>query len=117
MNQPATAEATGLEVDKLNSVYVKNYMNRYLDSYEETVGAGLIGKRGIQYMITDSWEDGSQNWTDDMIAQIKYLNRVVLNLQAGLLERESGHQEIQQIQNKILAIVRSLPIHAGVEDE
>ncbi len=55
--------------------------------------------------------------TDDMIAQIKYLNRVVINLQTGLLERESGHQEIQQIQNKILAIVRSLPIHAGVEDE
>ena len=55
--------------------------------------------------------------TDDMIAQIRYLNRVVINLQTGLLERESGHQEIQQIQNKILAIVRSLPIHAGVEDE
>ena len=55
--------------------------------------------------------------TDDMIAQIRYLNRVVINLQTGLLERESGHQEIQQVQNKILAIVRSLPIHAGVEDE
>jgi hypothetical protein len=73
MNQPATAEATGLEVDKLNSAYVKNYMNRYLDTFAETVGADFMGKRGIQYMINDSWEDGSQNWTDDMIAQFRKL--------------------------------------------
>ena len=32
-------EATGLEVDKLNRSYVKNYMDTYLDSYKETVGA------------------------------------------------------------------------------
>jgi len=70
-NHPATAEATGLEVDKLNSGYVKNYMNRYLDSYRETVGADYMGKRGIRYVITDSWEAGSQNWTDDMIEQFK----------------------------------------------
>ena len=70
-NHPATAEATGLEVDKLNHAYVKNYMDRYLDSYKETVGADYMGKRGIKYVITDSWEAGSQNWTDDMIAQFK----------------------------------------------
>ena len=70
-NHPATAEATGLEVDKLNRKYVKNYMNGYLDSYKETVGADMMGKRGIRYVITDSWEAGSQNWTDDMVAQFK----------------------------------------------
>jgi hypothetical protein len=68
-NHPATKEATGLEVDKLNSRYVKNYMDRYLDSYKETVGADMMGKRGIRYVVTDSWEAGAQNWTDDMIAQ------------------------------------------------
>jgi hypothetical protein len=46
-------------------------MDRYLDSYKETVGADYMGKRGIKYVITDSWEAGSQNWTDDMIAQFK----------------------------------------------
>ena len=46
-------------------------MDDYLDSYKETVGADLMGKRGIRYVITDSWEAGSQNWTDDMIAQFK----------------------------------------------
>ena len=70
-NHPATAEATGLEVDKLNHGYVKNYMNHYLDSYKETVGADFMGKRGIRYVITDSWEAGSQNWTDNMIDQFQ----------------------------------------------
>lgn len=70
-NHPATAEATGLEVDKLNHSYVKNYMDGYLDSYKQTVGAEYMGKRGIRYVVTDSWEAGSQNWTDDMLAQFK----------------------------------------------
>jgi hypothetical protein len=70
-NHPATPEATGLEVDKLNRTYVKNYMNTYLDSYKQTVGADFMGKRGLRYVINDSWEAGSQNWTDDMIAQFK----------------------------------------------
>ena len=50
---------------------MKNYMDTYLDSYKQTVGADLMGKRGIRYVINDSWEAGSQNWTDDMIAQFK----------------------------------------------
>jgi hypothetical protein len=70
-NHPATAEATGLEVDKLNRTYVKSYMDGFLSSYEETVGKELMGKRGIQYVVTDSWEAGSQNWTDDMMAKFR----------------------------------------------
>jgi hypothetical protein len=66
-NSPASPEATGLEVDKLNRGYVKEYMDHYLDMYHDTVGP-LMGKRGLQYVITDSWEAGVQNWTDDMIA-------------------------------------------------
>ena len=48
-NHPATAEATGLEVDKLDHRFVKNYFEKYLDSYKETVGPELMGKRGIRY--------------------------------------------------------------------
>ncbi len=70
-NHPATAEATGLEVDKLNGGFVRNYMDGYLSSYEAAVGKGLMGKRGIKFVVTDSWEAGSQNWTDDMIAQFR----------------------------------------------
>jgi hypothetical protein len=68
-NHPATTEATGLEVDKLNAGYVKHYMDDYLNSYRDTVGADLMGKRGIKYVVTDSWEAGAQNWTGNMIAE------------------------------------------------
>ena len=53
--------------------YVKNYFEKYLDSYKETVGADEMGKKGIRYVINDSWEAGSQNWTDNMIEQFKKL--------------------------------------------
>ena len=72
-NHPATPEATGLEVDKLDHRYVKDYFDKYLDSYKETVGADEMGKKGIQYVINDSWEAGSQNWTDNMLADFKRL--------------------------------------------
>ncbi len=72
-NHPATPEATGLEVDKLDHRFVKDYFEKYLDSYKETVGADEMGKKGIQYVINDSWEAGSQNWTDNMLAQFKKL--------------------------------------------
>lgn len=68
-NHPASPEATGLEVDKLNRKYVKDYMDSYLGLFRDTVGEGMMGKRGIRYLTSDSWEAGAQNWTDDMIAQ------------------------------------------------
>ena len=67
-NHPASPEATGPEVDKLNREYVKDYFDKYLSQYKDTVGP-LMGKRGLQYVITDSWEAGAQNWTDDMMAE------------------------------------------------
>ncbi len=70
-NHPATAEATGLEVDKLNGHDVRQYTENYLDSYKKTVGADMMGTRGIRYVVNDSWEAGSQNWTNDMIAQFR----------------------------------------------
>ena len=72
-NHPATAEATGLEVDKLDRRYVKEYFEKYLNSYRETVGSDEMGKRGIWNVVNDSWEAGSQNWTDDMIEKFKRL--------------------------------------------
>jgi hypothetical protein len=72
-NHPATPEATGLEVDKLDRRFVKDYFDKYLDSYKETVGADQMGKNGIRYVVNDSWEAGSQNWTDNMLAQFKKL--------------------------------------------
>jgi hypothetical protein len=67
-NHPASPEGTGLEVDKLSREDVKEYMNTYLDNYKSAVGP-LMGKRGLQYVINDSWEAGTANWTDDMVAE------------------------------------------------
>ncbi len=68
-NEAAPPEATGLEVDKLNRKFVKHYMDRYIDAYRDTVGGDRMGARGIRDMTTDSWESGTQNWTDNMIAE------------------------------------------------
>jgi hypothetical protein len=70
-NHPATAEATGLEVDKLDHTAVAHYMDGYLNSYRDTVGADEMGKRGIRYVITDSWEAGTQNWTANLLAEFR----------------------------------------------
>jgi hypothetical protein len=67
-NHPASPEGTGLEVDKLSGKDVREYMNTYLDNYKSAVGP-LMGKRGLRYVINDSWEAGTANWTDDMIAE------------------------------------------------
>jgi hypothetical protein len=67
-NHPASPEATGLEVDKLSRSAVKAYFDNYLDQYKDATG-GLMGKRGLGYVITDSYEAGAQNWTDDMIVE------------------------------------------------
>ncbi len=72
-NHPATPEATGLEVDKLDRRFVKDYFEKYLDSYKETVGAAEMGAHGIRNVVNDSWEAGSQNWTDNMLAQFEAL--------------------------------------------
>ncbi len=70
MNHPASPEATGLEVDKLNAEHVKAYLNNYLDQYRESTN-GLIGEKGLQYVIFDSYEAGIQNWTDRMKSEFR----------------------------------------------
>jgi hypothetical protein len=67
-NSPASPEATGLEVDKLSAEHVKAYFTNYLDQYKDATG-GLMGVKGLKYVITDSWEAGVQNWTDSMMTE------------------------------------------------
>ena len=55
--------------------------------------------------------------TDKMLEKIRQLNRVAIGLEKGLLDPESGKLELNQAQSDLLIIVRSLRLHAGVEDE
>ncbi|MCX7284267.1 MAG: glycosyl hydrolase [Novosphingobium sp.] len=68
-NHPAPPEATGLEVDKLDGAAVRRYLEHYLGMYREAVGPDLIGKRGVQALLTDSIEVGNANWTAAMEAE------------------------------------------------
>lgn len=60
MNAPASAEATGLEVDKLDPDAWERYFGQYLAMYRDAAG-GSMDK--IDYILTDSWEAGCENWT------------------------------------------------------
>ena len=62
-NHPASPEATGLEVDKLDKVAVRKYINTYLDMYKDATG-GMMGAKGLGYMILDSYEAGHMNWSN-----------------------------------------------------
>ena len=73
MNHAASREGTGLEVDKLNRRHVQQYLDSYLQSYEAILGPKLIGKRGLNAFMTDSFEVGLKNWTDDILLQFERL--------------------------------------------
>ena len=57
-----------------------------------------------------------RNATDKMIEKIKYMNRVAVGLEKGLLDPEGGKLELDQAENDLMEIVKSLRQHAGVED-
>jgi len=67
-NGPAPPESVGLEVDKLNSGHVAEYMQHYLQTYRDALGSDSFGRQGVTSLVTDSIEAGAQNWTDEMVA-------------------------------------------------
>ena len=69
-NHPASPEATGLEVDKLDKTAVSKYIETYLDMYKDATG-GQMGKEGLSHMVLDSYEAGHMTWTKDMPEQFK----------------------------------------------
>lgn len=70
-NHPATAEATGLEVDKYDTAAVRRYLEIYLGMYRDAVGAEWMGARGIRALLTDSIEAGPSNWTPRLLEEFK----------------------------------------------
>ncbi len=71
-NHPAPADATGLEVDKLDPTAFRNYITHYLDMMHQASGDAM-GKT-IRYMLTDSYEAGMQNWTPLMAVAFRQRN-------------------------------------------
>lgn len=96
-NHPATPEATGLEVDKFDADAVRRYMETYIGMYRETVGADLIGKRGVRAILTDSIEVDKANWTGAMETEFAtrrgYALRPWLPALAGIVIGSQGQTE------------------------
>lgn len=69
-NHPASPEATGYEVDKLDHDAAVRYYNNYLKTYYDATG-GKLGPGGIEYLLTDSFEAGPQTWTGKMPQEFK----------------------------------------------
>jgi hypothetical protein len=69
-NHPASPEATGLEVDKLDKEAVRKYINTYLDMYKDATG-GMMGTKGLTHMILDSYEAGHMTWTKTFPEEFK----------------------------------------------
>ncbi len=46
--------------------------------------------------------------TDRMIDKIKYLNRVAIGLEKGVLDPQAGKQELDQVQSELMDIVKTL---------
>lgn len=69
-NHPASPEATGLEVDKMDARAVKDYFENYLNQYKDATG-GMIGSKGLQYMVTDSYEAGQETWTPKLAEEFQ----------------------------------------------
>ncbi|MCB2078359.1 MAG: glycoside hydrolase [Novosphingobium sp.] len=72
-NHPASAEATGLEVDKYDGDAVRRYMETYLGMYADALG-GKDGLKGaIDAILTDSIEVDPSNWTPGLIDKFRKL--------------------------------------------
>ena len=69
-NHPAPPEATGLEVDKLDKEAWMDYFRKYMDMYKEASG-GMVGQRGIQYILTDSYEAEQMTWTKTIAEEFR----------------------------------------------
>ena len=68
-NGPAPAEATGLEVDKLDAGAVRRYAVTYLDKYRDALPVG----QSPSALLSDSIEAGAQNWTPNLVAEFHKL--------------------------------------------
>jgi len=66
-NAPATAEATGLEVDKMSREHIRYHFDSYLGDMLRKIPEA--DRNTFDLAVMDSYEMGGQNWTDDMREQ------------------------------------------------
>ena len=63
-NNPATPDATGLEVDKMSKKHVADHFKAFLGEMLHRIPEE--DRKSFRIAVLDSYEAGGQNWTDDM---------------------------------------------------
>ncbi len=63
-NSPATAEATGLEIDKMNKEHLESHFDAYIGEILRRIPAE--DRKTFRIVVEDSYETGGQNWTDGL---------------------------------------------------
>lgn len=63
-NSPATPEATGLEVDKINKEHLQSHFDAYIGEILRRIPPE--DRKTFRIVVEDSYETGGQNWTDGM---------------------------------------------------
>ncbi|MEO6149361.1 MAG: glycosyl hydrolase, partial [Mucilaginibacter sp.] len=66
-NSPAPPEGTGMEVDKMNKESLVTLYNSYIGEVIKRIPAE--DRKAFKYVVADSYETGSQNWTDSLAAK------------------------------------------------
>ena len=61
-NSPAAPQGKGYEVDKANEEFVRDHFNNYIGELLDRIPEE--SKPAFKYVVADSYEMGSQNWTD-----------------------------------------------------
>lgn len=68
--RPSPKPVIGLECDKLNAKAFENHLKNFTDILLEKTSPRKAGVGWTGFHI-DSWESGSQNWTDGMVEEFK----------------------------------------------
>jgi hypothetical protein len=68
-NSPAPPEGRGLEVDKMSKKHVTEHFNAFLGQILKRIPAE--DRKTFKVTVEDSYETGSQNWTDDLIPEFE----------------------------------------------
>ena len=68
-NAPAPPEATGYEVDKMNRVPLRAHFDAYVGNLLKRMPAA--DRKSWKHVVADSYEVGSQNWTDGLAADFQ----------------------------------------------
>ena len=66
-NSAAAPHAMGWEVDKMNREHLKKHFDAYIGELLKRMPAE--DRTALKHVVLDSYEQGSENWTDDLIEE------------------------------------------------